>query len=148
MKSVPQEGDWLLKQTQSKHPYALVCRLRHLFSKLQEESKIDIPNHILLRIEEILYDIEATTGICNRILVSPIPPTYTRHTSRVLVLYLSMLPVALAGMGVGTLAAVVTVSLAGYILIGIDEIGLEIENPFSLMPLFGMSTGIQNEVVR
>lgn len=149
MKSVPEEAEWLLKQSNGKgfkRPHAVVCRIRNLFAKLQHD--IDIPHHIMLRIEEILYDIEATTGICNRILVSPIPPTYTRHTSRVLVMYLSMLPIALVGMGIGTAPVVVTVMFASYILIGIDEIGLEIENPFPLMPLYGMSTGIQKEVVR
>ena len=149
MKSVPEEAEWLSKQSNGKgikRPHAVVCRLRNLFAKLQQD--IDIPHYIMLRIEEILYDIEATTGVCNRILVSPIPPTYTRHTSRVLVMYLSMLPIALAGMGVGTAPVVVTVMFASYILIGIDEIGLEIENPFPLMPLWGISTGIQKEVVR
>lgn len=149
MKSVPQEAEWLLSfspESGFKRPNAVACRLRHLFAELQQE--IEIPNYIMLRIEEILNDLEATTGICNRILVSPIPPTYTRHTSRVLVMYLSMLPIALVGMGIGTLAVVVTVSFASYILIGIDEIGLEIEHPFPLMPLFGLSKGIQNEVMR
>ncbi len=149
MKSVPQEAEWLLKQSQEKgmkRPHAVTTRLRHLFSKLREE--IDIPHHIMLRIEEVLYDIDATTGICNRILVSPIPPTYTRHTSRVLVLYLSLLPIALIGMGTGTIPVVATVTFASYILIGIDEIGLEIENPFPLMPLFDMSTGIQKDIFR
>jgi len=83
-----------------------------------------------------------------RVLISPLPPTYTRHTSRVLILYLSVLPVALVGMGISTLAVVVTVAMTSYILIGIDEIGLEIEHPIPLMPLYGLSKSIHREVER
>jgi len=56
--------------------------------------------------------------------------------------------VALVGMGISTLPVVVTVAITSYILIGIDEIGLEIEHPFPLMPLYGLSKSIQKEVER
>ncbi len=147
MKSVPEEADWILRQNEAhgmKSPHAVVCRLRSLLSSLHE----DLPPVILLRMEEIIYDIESTFGVCNRITTSPIPPTYTRHTSRVLVVYLSLLPLALVGMGVTPGAVVITCACVSYILIGIDEIGLEIEYPFPLMPLFGLSQGIQKEVTR
>ena len=148
MHSVPQESHWMLHQSDQtglKHPHIIIYRLRNILASLKQD---DVPSMILLRMEEILYDIEAAIGICNRILTSPIPPTYTRHTSRILVLYLSILPIALVGMGIGRLGTTVTVACASYIIIGVDEIGLEIENPFPLMPLFGLSKGIQNEVER
>mmetsp|Transcript_26933 Transcript_26933/g.40448 ORF Transcript_26933/g.40448 Transcript_26933/m.40448 type:complete len:517 (-) Transcript_26933:193-1743(-) len=160
----PGESEWLLKKCEStgvRRPHAVVYRLRNLLSAWTVNShnksrgssegsteNVDVPPVILLRMEEILSDIESSIGICNRVLISPLPPTYTRHTSRVLVLYLSVLPVALVGMGISTLAVVVTVAIASYILIGIDEIGLEIENPFPLMPLYRLSKSIQKEVER
>ena len=55
---------------------------------------------------------------------------------------------ALVGMGISTLAVVVTVAMTSYILIGIDEIGLEIEHPIPLMPLYGLSKSIHREVER
>merc|ERR1711976_508191 len=149
MNSVPFEADWIIQQSQEtgvKRPHAVIYRLRQLYSRIQGD--VELPSIIMLRIEEIIYDIESTIGLCNRIITSPIPPTYTRHTSRVLVLYLSLLPLGRAGMGIGTAAVVVTVSFAAYVLIGIDEIGLEIENPFGLMPLWGLSTGVQKEIER
>lgn len=147
MRSVPEESEWFMRQnelTDIKSAFAVTYRLRNYISSLQA----DVPPIILLRMEEILCEIETSYGVCNRILTSPIPPTYTRHTSRVLVMYLSMLPVALVGMGISPLAVVITVACASYILIGIDEIGLEIEHPFPLMPLWGLSKGIESDVCR
>jgi len=57
-----------------------------------------------------------------------------------------MMPIALAGMGLSMPAALITSVIASYILVGIDEIGLEIEHPFPLMPLFSISMSIQKEV--
>ena len=165
MDSVPEELNWVMAQNRdvcgSTRPHVIIYRLRNMISTFRDTynngnsnsgrevgPNIHIPPMILLRMEEILYDMESTIGICNRISTSPIPPTYTRHTSRVLVMYLSLLPVALVGMGVSTLAVVVTVACVSYILIGIDEIGLEIEHPFPLMPLYQLSKGIQKQIER
>mmetsp|Transcript_40013 Transcript_40013/g.113294 ORF Transcript_40013/g.113294 Transcript_40013/m.113294 type:complete len:100 (+) Transcript_40013:1-300(+) len=78
---------------------------------------------------------------------SPIPPTYTRHTSRVLCLYLGLLPIALVGGSTcGLLAILVNISLLSYVFVGIDEIGVEIENPFPLLPMYHLSTVVQENV--
>jgi len=156
--NMPLERDWLLNSS-TKRPTAIVMRLRYLLSVYgtgdgknrdlngrSGGSNGGIPPTALLRMEQVLYDIEQTIGICNRVLISPIPPTYTRHTSRVLTLYMLLLPIALAGMQVSMCPAVITAAFASYILVGIDEIGLEIENPFNLLPMYSMSKGIQNEI--
>jgi len=159
------EANWLLN-CKSKRPVAILCRLRHLCSTLTTESigkNRNIMNRfsrcttkknegmvspvVLLRIEELLYDMETCVGILGRILMSPIPPTYTRHTSRVLVLYLTFLPVALAGIGSSPLSIVLTCIFASYVLVGIDEIGCEIEHPFPLLPMQHLAKALQNEIV-
>jgi len=160
------EANWLLN-CNSKRPVAILCRLRHLCSTLTKEntgsshrtirnrfSRYTTKRHesmvspvVLLRIEELLYDMETCVGILGRIISSPIPPTYTRHTSRVLVLYLTLLPVALAGIGSSPLSIVLTCIFASYVLVGIDEIGCEIEHPFPLLPMQYLSKQLQNEIV-
>jgi len=144
----PEERDWLLNSPTRK-PIAVVTRIRHLLSILEKDISqggVSLPSVILLRMEENLYDVETSVGICTRIFTSPVPPTYTRHTSRVLVLYMFLLPAALVGTGVSLVPALLTCTFATYVLVGIDEIGLEIEYPFPLLPMFSLSTGIQNEV--
>ena len=123
----PVEKEWLLN-CPTKNPTAIVGRLRHLLSILgrnESEGGVSIPPVVMLRMEEILGEIEQTIGICIRVFLSPVPPTYTRHTSRVLVLYMFLLPAALVGAGVTQLPAIVTAVFATYVLVGIDEIGLE-----------------------
>ena len=80
-----------------------------------------------------LHDLETVVGTCNRILGSPIPPTFSRMTSRLLCLYLLVLPFALLGFSssVSPAAVVLTSTLTAYVLCGIDEIGVEL-GAFSL----------------
>ncbi len=80
MSSVPREGDWLLRQcklTGVRRPHAVVYRLRNLLSALTKNTcqqnsdsrSINVPpTSILLRMEEILSDIESSIGICCRLV--------------------------------------------------------------------------------
>jgi ion channel-forming bestrophin family protein len=67
-------------------------------------------------------------GACERIDQTPLPYAYAVHLRRALVLYCVTLPFALvASFGVWTVVPSLIVS---YVLIGIEEIGTEIEGPF------------------
>ncbi|KAJ9529976.1 hypothetical protein QJQ45_023240, partial [Haematococcus lacustris] len=50
---------------------------------------------LLVMLEHTISELCAVIGGCDRILGTPIPLSYTRHTSRSLVLWLSTLPLAL-----------------------------------------------------
>jgi predicted membrane chloride channel (bestrophin family) len=92
--SVPVEKEWL-SNASGKRPNAVIARLRYLLAELGKDPLM-IPPIVLLRFESILYDLESCVGTCVRLFSSPIPPTYTRHTSRVLVCYMFLLPFALS----------------------------------------------------
>jgi putative membrane protein len=67
-------------------------------------------------------------GACERIHKTPMPFAYVVHLRRALILYLFTLPFALVGrFGWMTVPAVV---LIAYNVLGIEEIGVEIEDPF------------------
>lgn len=73
---------------------------------------------------------------CEKILRTPVPWTYSRHTSRFLSFWMGTLPFAL----VGTLNKYLTVAVvaaASYCMFGIEEIGHLIEQPFLGDPLSG-----------
>ena len=73
-------------------------------------------------------------GACERIRNTPIPTTYTRHTSRFLTLWCNLLPLALwPATGWGTPLASLFI---GYALLGIEDIGVQIEEPFDVLPLW------------
>ena len=96
--------------------------------------------------EGVISEIESDVGGCARLLTSPIPPTYSRHLSRIMVMYLSLLPFGLVASGIPSLGTALASASISYMLIGIDEIGMEIENPFQLLPLQQLAGAIQTDV--
>jgi putative membrane protein len=140
----PEEAAWILSAP-ADTPTAIVFRLRHLFAS----SEIPIPTAAASAMEGYLSELETVLGVCKRLIASPIPPTFSRHTSRILCLYLGLLPVALVSTGSNNsslISMVVTVTLLSYVFIGIDETACEIENPFPLIPMFQLSGMLQTNI--
>lgn len=79
-------------------------------------------------LEEDVAALVACLGGCERIVKTPLPFPYVVHLRRALVIYCFTLPFALVS-SFGWLTIAVTTLLA-YTLFGIEEIGVEIENPF------------------
>lgn len=138
----PDEAAWM-ERSPGDHPTAIICRLRQLIASQVKH----LPLVAAQAMEDRLAELEVVVGTCKRLLGSPIPPTYTRHTSRVLCLYLGMVPLALVGNSKAGLSAIlVNVALLSYVFVGIDEIGVEIEHPFPLLPMYHLSKVTQDNV--
>jgi putative membrane protein len=138
----PDEANWV-ERSPGDHPTAIICRLRQLMASQVK----DLPLVAAQAMEDRLAELEVAIGTCKRLLGSPIPPTYTRHTSRVLCLYLGMVPLALVGNSKAGLSAIlINVALLSYVFVGIDEIGVEIEHPFPLLPMHHLSKVTQDNV--
>jgi putative membrane protein len=96
-------------------------------------------------------DIQALidhVGACERIDTTPLPYAYAVHLRRALLLYCLTLPFALvASFGEWTVLPALVVS---YILIGIEEIGTEIEGPFGRrhndLPLDRICQRLENNI--
>jgi ion channel-forming bestrophin family protein len=94
---------------------------------------------------QLLVDI---IGGCERIHKTPLPFAYVVHLRRALVLYCVTLPVALLQtFGWYTVPIVYGIT---YVMLGIEEIGVEIEDPFegddNDLPLEKITEGIQRNV--
>jgi putative membrane protein len=137
----PHEAAWII-QTAADTPTSTIFRLRQLIAS----SMADLPLTASQAMEARVNELEVVLGVCKRLLASPIPPTYTWHTSRVLCVYLALLPLALASSKASIFAVVINVSVLSYVFVGIDEIGVEIEHPFPLLPMFQMASTIQRNV--
>ncbi|MBP9113459.1 MAG: bestrophin family protein, partial [Polyangiaceae bacterium] len=84
------------------------------------------------RIERSITELVDQWGVCQRIKRTPIPFAYVIHIRRCLVLFLATLPFAIVdSMGMWT---PLTIGLLAYSLLGIEEIGTEIEDPFDQTP--------------
>jgi ion channel-forming bestrophin family protein len=69
-------------------------------------------------------------GACERICSTPVPLSYSRHTTRLLSLFLITLPLVLVGQPGGTFYTVPSVVFVTWALSGIDEVAHLIEDPF------------------
>lgn len=76
----------------------------------------------------VVQALSKAIGQCERIVQTPVPLTYVRHTSRFLSIFMFTLPFALVSQ-LGAITVPVTI-VASWALFGILEIGLMIEDPF------------------
>jgi hypothetical protein len=77
----------------------------------------------------MIDDLMTKFANCEKILRTPVPWSYSRHTSRFLSLWIGTLPLALVGTVNKWLVLPITVA-TGYAMLGIEEIGHLIEQPF------------------
>lgn len=140
----PTEAAWILSQAD--RPSAIVFRLRSIVADLTKRGKLE--SAITKSFEDRLTELERALGACKRIKASPIPPTFTRMTSRVLCMFLFFLPLSLVSTpGIKSpVAILVIVIFLSYIFVGIDEISVEVENPFPLLPMFSLSSNLEQRV--
>lgn len=82
-------------------------------------------------------------GKCERIFKTPIPLVYTRHSSRFLGVWMLALPLALYNGLPNHWSAVPISCLIAFFQFGIDELAIEVEEPFSILPMEAMSDGIE-----
>lgn len=133
-------------RTRHHFPTAICQRITyHLEAERKAGRLSDIVFASLDQNNQHLVDI---VGGCERIHKTPLPFAYVVHLRRALVLYCASLPVALvASFGWYTVPIVFGVT---YVLLGIEEIGVEIEDPFegdeNDLPLERIGEGIQTNV--
>ena len=102
------------------------------------------PRRAAARIDSTISILLDLTGANERIFKSPIPLVYTRLTSRFLAVFLTLLPLALwnaLGDSWNHWATIPAELAIAFFLVGIDEVGVTTEEPFSILPLEVMCNG-------
>eukprot|EP00908_Phaeocystis_cordata_P025869 Transcript_8347.p1 GENE.Transcript_8347~~Transcript_8347.p1 ORF type:complete len:428 (-),score=139.03 Transcript_8347:221-1504(-) len=100
----------------------------------------------LVGIDEELGKVDAALGKCEKLLRAPIPLGYTRYSVRFLFLWLTLLPFALSStfqeFGAGTWwedkpqpVLAFAMLFVGFVFLSIEDIAVQIEEPFSILPL-------------
>jgi len=106
--------------------------------------KADIDPMHTARIDATISTLVDLTGANERIFKSPIPLVYTRLTARFLTIFLVMLPLALwgtLGESWNHWTTIPAEFLIAFFLFGIEEVGIQIEEPFSILPLEAFCNG-------
>jgi putative membrane protein len=109
----------------------------------------NLPMHFLRKneVHKSVTVFEDTLGGSERLLSSPVPLFYSRHTARFLSLWLLFLPFALWESFKGTwhnVGLIPTTALVSLLLFGIDELATQLEEPFSILPMQGFCDKIYN----
>uniref|UniRef100_A0A7S4J9K7 Bestrophin homolog n=1 Tax=Odontella aurita TaxID=265563 RepID=A0A7S4J9K7_9STRA len=90
---------------------------------------------------------EDNLGSSERILTSPIPVFYSRHTSRFLLFWLAFLPLGLydsLGSTWNHVGLIGVMPIISVFLIGIDELANQMEEPFTILPMQAFCDKIYN----
>jgi putative membrane protein len=90
-------------------------------------------------------------GGCERILNTPLPRVYSIKIRHLLALYLLTLPFALLHQLQGDWLVPIVTMMVAYPLLSLDQIGVELENPFSEanlshLPIDGISAAIERNM--
>lgn len=96
--------------------------------------------------EQLLHLIDNNIGGCDKLSTSPIPLAYTRHTSRFLILFLSFLPFAMVDFLKWW--AIPAMMIITFLLSGVENIGVAIENPFRVLPLYQLAEQCRDGVLQ
>lgn len=107
-------------------PLEIARRISSLLAEARNKGLLS--DYLLVSLDQNVQLLIDYMGACERIRRTPLPFAYVVHLRRALILYFLTLPFALVvPFGWLTLAAVL---LVAYVFFGIEEIGVEIEDPF------------------
>ncbi|MEL6899930.1 MAG: bestrophin family ion channel [Cyanobacteria bacterium J06606_4] len=107
-------------------PQLITFWLSHYLKQQELQGHIDMGHRIDIN-TQINRLVEGLSG-CERIIKTPMPLSYGIYLKRLTLLYCFLLPLGLAEqLGWWTIAAIAIVS---FVLLGVEEIGNEIEDPF------------------
>jgi ion channel-forming bestrophin family protein len=100
----------------------------------------NLPMHFMRKheIHKAATIFEDNLGSSERLLTSPVPLFYSRHTARFLSFWLLLLPFALYepfGASWNHLAMIPATSVISIFLFGIEELATQLEEPFTILPM-------------
>ena len=114
-----------------------VARQRGLISDIQQSV-----------FDEVTSRLIDSVGACERIHNTPLPFAYMVHLRRALIIFLATMPLAIVrDFGWATIPATLLIS---YVMLGVEEIGVEIEDPFGTdendLPLKSLCENIESNL--
>ncbi|TAL57920.1 MAG: hypothetical protein EPN84_13415 [Legionella sp.] len=136
-----------LQQCQHK-PNFISSKLASMLSLMQKSGKLN--QFSFLKAEELREAIVDCQGACERILKTPMPFVMAIKSRRFILLFLIILPIALVNYSAYINPIIVT--LVAYALFSLDQIGVELQNPFSIenlshLPLNDICSTIEKNVI-
>jgi len=95
--------------------------------------------------DQQVSNLTVCLGGCERLLRTPVPTTFTTNTSRLMSLWSLSLPLALYPL-TGPYWTVPFSVILSYVVLSIEDIGAEIEEPFHVLPLRQYTEGTADSI--
>jgi putative membrane protein len=99
-----------------------------------------------IEIDKSLVILGDQLGACERIFTAPVPLAYTRHTARFLGIWMFLVPFAMyedfAKTSHLALPLVPASAMLALFMFGIEELAVQLEEPFSILPMQRFCDGI------
>lgn len=128
-------------------PLGITLMMREIISQNNSEGEDGaVPLSVYNRELDIhVQKLMASLGGCERIQKTPIPTCFTRHTSRLIFMWSTLLPFAIYPV-CGPLFTLPSSLAITYSILGLEDIGVQIEEPFNILPLRQYSDGVHDGV--
>jgi len=109
----------------------------------------NLPMHWIRKneVHKAVTIFEDNLGSSERLLTSPVPIFYSRHTARFIFFWILFLPLALYdnfGYSWNHIALLPTISVLALFLFGIEELANQMEEPFTILPMQAFCDKIYN----
>jgi len=109
----------------------------------------NLPMHWMRKneINKAVTIFEDNLGSSERLLTSPVPLFYSRHTARFLFFWLTALPLALYdsfGSSWNHVALIPSIAVLSTFMFGIEELANQLEEPFTILPMQSFCDKIYN----
>eukprot|EP01041_Mallomonas_annulata_P011243 gene11243-23509_t len=120
-------------------------RLQRVATKLSDIlRRANLLPNVQCHVDKGICDMVDAACVCERIYTTPIPLVYTRHTARFLFIWLLTVPMSLYHELRNKWAVIPISFLNAILLFGIEELGVQIEEPFSILALDEICEDIQS----
>lgn len=121
---------WATLQIYPNPPLAISFWIEDYLQEQYQAHRLDL--YQMTTMNSLLDALVDVVGACERILKTPMPLAYAIHLKQLLLIYCLLLPFQVVG-EVEWFSGIL-VALVSFTLFGIEEIGIEIENPFGHDP--------------
>ncbi len=114
-----------------RNPPSVVARaMSEWVQNRQKEGRLDPVTAMAM--EQVIIELVAAQGGCEKIHITPLPFVYAGLIKQLLLVYLGTLPLVLVAKM--SFAAPLVVAVVAFAMLGIEEAGVEIEDPFGRLP--------------
>lgn len=126
----------ILSQSAANRPLQVLHELQHLNSSVFSIAKLGgLDPPAANELDRSIMKLHNVLGACEKILRTPIYTPYTRFTSRFLFVWCNALPFAMFPL-LGPCLTMPMTLVISFFMLGIEDIGSRVEQPFDVLPLW------------